>query len=165
MVGCWSRYALLLAVVSLGVPVCPAQAQEDKTDPGVAELLKKHDEAMNKHDLEGIVALFAPGPKTVILGTGPGERYQGLEEIKTAYTHFFEAFDKGTQKRECYWKDGGGSNSAKWGAVMCKFTDSKEGKKREYELNVSGVLEKEGDHWQFVMMHFSNLTAEAPPPQ
>lgn len=165
MVGYWSRGALLLTVLGLSMPVCLVQAQEGKRDPGVVALLQKHDEAMNQHDLEGVVALFAPSPKTVILGTGPGERYQGLEEIKTAYTHFFEAFDKDTQKRDCYWKDGGGTNKLKWGAVMCKFTDSKAGKKREYELNVSGVLEKEGDHWQFIMVHFSNLTSGAPPPQ
>jgi len=165
LVGCWSRYAVLLAVLSVGAPVCLAQAQESKRDPGVSELLKKHDDAMNQHNLEGMVALFAPGPKTVVIGTGPGERYQGREEIKTAYAEMFKDFDKGTLTHDCYWKDGGGSDSLKWGAVMCKFSDSKEGQKREYGLNVSAVVEKEGDNWQFVMMHFSNLTGGAPPPQ
>ena len=165
LVGCWSRYALLLTVFAVGAPVYLAQAQESKPDPGVADLLKKHDEAMNQQDLEGVVALFAPGPKTVMIGTGPGERYQGQEEIKTAYTEMFKDFDKGTLSHDCYWREGGGSDSLKWGAVMCKFTDSKDGKKREYGLNISGVLEKEGDNWRFVMMHFSNLTGEPPPPQ
>ena len=165
LVGCLCRWALLLTVFAVGAPVCLAQAQEGKADPGISELLKNHDEAMNQHNLDGILALFAPGPKTVLLGTGPGERYQGKEEIKTAYTEFFKDFDKDTLTRECYWRDGGGSKSLKWGAAMCKFTDSKEGKTREYGLNVSGVIEKEGDHWQFVMMHFSNLTGGSPPPQ
>lgn len=165
IVGSWSRSVFLLTILGLGLPICFAHAQEGKRDPGVADLLKKHDDAMNQHDLEGVTALFAPGPKTVVIGTGPGERYQGREEIKTAYTEMFKDFDKGTLKHDCYWKDGGGSGSLKWGAVMCKFTDSKAGKEREYGLNVSGVLEKEGNKWQFVMIHFSNLTGDSPPPQ
>ena len=165
LVGCLGRWALVFTVFGLIAPVCPAQAQESKADPGVLDLLKQHDDAMNQHNLDGILALFAPGPKTVVMGTGPGERYQGREEIKTAYTEFFKDFDKGTLEHECYWKEGGGSANLRWGAAMCKFTDSKAGKKREYGLNVSVALEKEGDKWQFVMMHYSNLTGEAPPPQ
>ncbi len=157
------RYALLLTIFGLVAPVCLAQAQGRKVDPGVAELLKKHDDAMNQQNLDGVLALFAPGPKTVVIGTGPGERYQGREEIKTAYTEFFKDFDKGTLVHECYWREGGGSATVKWGAAMCKFTDSKKGTKREYGLNVSVALEKKGNQWQFVMMHFSNLTGEPPP--
>jgi len=157
------RYAFLLTLFGLAGPVCLAQAQGSKADPGVAELLKKHDDAMNQHNLDGVLALFAPGPKTVVIGTGPGERYQGREEIKTAYTEFFKDFDKGTFLHECYWREGGGNANLRWGAAMCKMTDSKNGKKREYGLNVSVALEKRKDQWQFVMMHFSNLTG-APPP-
>ena len=165
LVGYWGRWALLLTVFAVGAPVCLVQAQESKVDPGIAELLQKHDEFMNQHNLDGVLTLFVSSPKTVVLGTGPGERYQGQEGIKTAYTEFFKDFDKGTLEHECYWKEGGGSSSLKWGAAMCKFTDSKEGKKREYGLNVSAVAEKEGDKWQFVMLHYSNLTGGAPPPQ
>src|SRR5262245_42031775 len=163
LVGCLGRWVLILTVLSMGAPVCLAQAQGSKVDAGVSDLLKQHDDAMNQHNLDGVVALFAPGPKTVIIGTGPGERYQGREEIKTAYTEFFKDFDKGTLVHECYWREGGGSGNLKWGAAMCKMTDSKDGKKREYGLNVSVALEKRKDQWQFVMMHFSNLTG-APPP-
>ena len=165
MVGYWSRGVFLLTILGLGVPVCLAQAQESKRDPGVVELLQKHDDAMNQHDLEGVTALFAPDSKTVILGTGPGERFQGREEIKTAYTEMFKDFDKGTLKHECYWKEGGGNKSLKWGAAMCKLSDAKGGKEREYGLNVSAVVKKEGDKWQFVMLHYSNLTGGSPPPQ
>jgi hypothetical protein len=59
-------------------------------------VLKKHDEALNKHNLSGLLALYSPSPKTVILRTGSGEKYQGKAEVKTAYTEVFKAFDKGT---------------------------------------------------------------------
>ena len=165
IVSYWSRSVFLLTILGLGLPICRAQAQEGKGDPGVTALLKEHDEAMNQHNLEAVTALFAPDSKTVIIGTGPGERYQGREEIKTAYTEMFKDFDKGTLTHDCYWKEGGGNENLKWGVAMCKFADSKAGNKREYGLNVSAVLKKEGDKWQFVMMHYSNLTGAPPPAQ
>jgi len=156
------RYAVLLITLCLSVPVCLAQTQGKSTRADVAELLKKHDDALNQHNLEGLLALYAPSPKTVMLGTGPGEKFQGKAEIKTAYTEIFKDFDKGTLTHSCYWKDGGGSSNVVWGAAMCKFADAKGEKKREYELNVSAVAEKQGGTWQFVLMHYSNIVGNAP---
>ncbi len=151
------RCALLLAALAMSAPVCHAQ-----TGGGVraeiASLLEAHDEALNRHNLEGLLALYAPGPKTVLLGTGPGERYQGADELRAAYKEYFKDFDAGTLKHSCYWKDGGANGNSAWVAAMCKFSDSVGDKQREYEMNVSGVAEKRGGKWQFVMLHLSNLT-------
>ena len=155
-------YAMLLIAFGLGAPICLAQAQGSSTRTDVAELLKKHDEALNQQNLGGLLTLYAPSPKTVMLGTGPGEKFQGKEEIKTAYTEIFKDFDKGTQTHSCYWRDGGGSGNVVWGAAMCKFSDAKGEKKREYELNVSMVAEKQGGKWQFVLLHYSNVVGNAP---
>ena len=35
--------------------------------------------------------------KAAIMGTAPGEIWVGPEDIKVAYEHFFEGFDKGEQ--------------------------------------------------------------------
>jgi len=155
-------YAMLLIACGLGAPICLAQAQGNNTRADVVALLKKHDEALNQHNLGGLLALYSPRPQTVMLGTGPGEKFQGQAEIKTAYTEIFKDFDKGTLMHSCYWKDGGGSGNVVWGAAMCKFTDAKGEKKREYELNVSMVAEKQGGKWQFVLLHYSNVVGNAP---
>jgi ketosteroid isomerase-like protein len=152
---------VLLIVLCLGVSVWLAHAQESSMPADIAELLKEHDEALNQHHLDALLALYAPGPKTVMLGTGPGEKFQGAEGIKAAYMEIFKDFDKGTLTHSCYWKDGGGSGNVIWGAVMCKFTDAKGGKPREYELNVSAVAEKQGEKWRFVLLHYSNLVGNA----
>jgi ketosteroid isomerase-like protein len=131
------------------------QAEPQRNE--IVNLLQQHDDAMNHQDLEGLLALYSPGPKTVILGTGPGERYQGTDEIRAAYLEFFKDFDKGTQSRECYWKDGDINGNSAWIAANCKFTDSLKKKPREYELNVSGALQKANGKWQFSMLHFSEL--------
>jgi len=100
--------------------VSPASAQSPKTSPSTAQgpkseaaadivsLLRRHDAAMNQHDLDGVLQLYARRPSTVLLGTGPGKRYQGAAEIRTAYTEFFKDFDKGSLSANCNWKDGGG---------------------------------------------------------
>ncbi len=152
------RCGLLLASLSMGAAVCLAQAQRSDVQAEVADLLKKHDDALNQHNLEGVLALYSASPKTVVMGTGAGERFQGKEEIKAAYTEIFKDFDKGTMAHNCYWKTGGGNATLVWGAATCKFSDSKGEKKREYEMNVSLAAEKQGGKWQFVMLHYSNPT-------
>lgn len=156
----WHRLiwcALLVTVLVVAVPRSSAQ-RKPVVSADILDLLKSHDEAMSRQDLSALLGLYSPDPKTVMLGTGPGEKYQGLEDIKAAYTEMFKDFDKGTMSHSCYWKDGKSSASMAWGAAMCKMSDAKGDKKREYELNVSAVVEKIGGKWRFVMLHFSNLT-------
>ena len=160
-VGSAIRCVVLLITLGLGASVGLAYAQGSSTRADVVELLKKHDEALNQHNLAGVLALYAPSPKTVMLGTGPGEKFQGKEEIKAAYTEIFKDFDKGTLTPSCYWKDGGSSGNVVWGAAMCKLSDAKGEKQREYELNVSVVAEKQGGKWQSVLLHYSNLVGNA----
>jgi uncharacterized protein (TIGR02246 family) len=148
----------ILVALGAGAQICRAQSGGGAVRSEMSEMLRKHDEALNKHDLEAVVSLFAPGAKTVVLGTGAGERFEGRDGIRAAYTEIFKDFDKGTSTHNCYWKQGGGTAQMVWGAAQCKFTDSKGGKPREYELNVSGVLQKQAGKWYFVMLHYSNLT-------
>jgi len=152
------KTALLMSFIPSLATLSLAQSPRSEAAADIASLLKKHDAALNQHDLDGVIQLYARGPTTVLLGTGPGEKYQGLDEIRTAYTEIFKDFDKGTVSANCYWKDGGVVGTAAWGAAMCKVSDSLGSKKREYELNVSAVMEKQGGRWLFRLLHFSNLT-------
>src|SRR5262245_31370712 len=94
--------ALAFLVTLGGVQICRAQASDAAAARGeLSEMLRKHDEALNKHDLEGVVGLFAPGNKTVVLGTGPGERFEGRDGIRAAYTEIFKDFDKGSSTHNC----------------------------------------------------------------
>lgn len=154
------RFVAIVAicVVSFGV----GQAQKANGDlVQLVALLQQHDDALNQHDLDAVMKVFAPSANTVVLGTGPGERWQGTNEIRAAYTEIFKDFDKGTSTRNCDWKTGEVLGSTAWVASMCKFADSKGGQKREYELNVSGVLRKIGGKWYFQSLHYSNLTGNA----
>jgi ketosteroid isomerase-like protein len=157
------RYGALLLLLCCCAPLCLAQNQQSADQAEIADMLKKHDDAMNRQDLDGVMALYSSNPKTVMIGTGPGEKFQGEAEIRSAYGEMFKDYDKGTLNHSCYWKDGRGSGDVVWGAFMCKFSDSKSGKNREYELNVTAVAEKQADKWQFVMVHYSNLVGSGSP--
>ncbi len=157
------RYGFLVLMLCFCAPFCFTRTAQGPAKGEIADMLQKHDDAMNKHDIDGVIALYSANPKTVMIGTGPGEKFQGQPEIKSAYSEMFKDFDKGTLKHSCYWKDGRGSGSVAWGAFMCKLSDSKDGKSREYELNVSAVAEKQGGKWQFVMLHYSNLVGSGSP--
>jgi uncharacterized protein (TIGR02246 family) len=151
----------IIAICLLSFSTGQAQKQSGAELSQIVTLLQKHDDALNQHDLDGVMSVFAPTAKTVLMGTGPGERWQGKDEIRAAYTEIFKDFDKGTSTRDCSWKTGEIAGDTAWMASTCKFSDSRDGKKREYELNVSGVLRKINGNWLFQSLHYSNLTGSA----
>jgi ketosteroid isomerase-like protein len=172
-----------LAVLGLALSACQPQgtpstantsapstaASTGKEDPTVVEdvraMLQKHDKALNDKNLDALLATFSNDPKTVVLGTGEGERYVGQQAIREAYTEIFKDYDPGTLITDCDWKTGGAdpAGTTGWVAATCKAQDSLKGTKRDYVLNVSGALRKEEDGWRFVMLHMSNATNATPP--
>ena len=106
--------------------------------------------------------IYASEGEIVLVGTGPGERYVGKDEITDAYKHFFADFDAGSMQVQCDWRTGDIKGDLAWLMSMCHVTDALKDAKREYGLNVSSVFEKEGEGWRVRAMHYSNLTGEQP---
>lgn len=105
------KEAIITGVAGLSAlaMVAPAARAEDSKDANpevekIRALLKAHDEAMTNHDLKGVMACLTE--KAAIRGTGPGEIWVGSEDIKVAYEHFFEGFDKREQNFEYQFKIG-----------------------------------------------------------
>ena len=95
----------------------PAARAEDSKEAAEVEkfgLLKAHDKAMTNHDLKSVMACLTE--KAAIMGTGPGEIWLGPEDIKVAYEHFFEGFDKGEQNLKYQFKIGGVTADMGWGS-------------------------------------------------
>lgn len=167
---------VLLALIFFG---CESQPQKtvsntpvastatpNKPDPKLVEevkaMLAKHDQALNDKNIEAVMLTFSTNPNTVLLGTGDGERFVGRDAIKEAYTEIFKDYEPGTLISNCDWKTGETDTTGThaWLAATCKLQDAMKDKKREYVLNVSAALEKQGADWRFVMLHMSN----SPPP-
>lgn len=146
-----------LLLLTFAVPSL-AQEIDPKVVAEIKDLLKQHDEAMNNQNLTSIMEMYAAGPKTVLMGTGPGERWVGKEEIESAYSQFFKDFDPGSMTSKCTWTVGDSVGDMAWLMAMCRVTDYLANQQREYALNVSTVLEKQEGKWHFRALHFSNLT-------
>jgi len=122
----------------------------------LGEVFAAHEKALDDHDLTAVMALFAPGDRTVVLGTSPGEQWIGSQQIASAYQHFFADFDAGTLQRNCPWVLGDVSGDIGWLSATCEYQDSLKERPRNYALNVSAVLQKLDGAWKLRAMHFSN---------
>jgi len=122
------------------------------------ELHDSYFKAFSAHDVDGVLALFAPN--AIILGTGPGEIWGGSEEIGEAHRHFFEAFDAGKQEAEVLFRSGNIMGGMAWVTSVSKVRFTKETGVTEFGLNKLVVFERTGGKWLIRAMHFSNLTAE-----
>jgi uncharacterized protein (TIGR02246 family) len=150
-----SAFVLVTARVSI--------AQDNPDVTSLMALLSQHDDALNNKNLDALMNLYADGDNTVMMGTGPGERWEGKTAIRSAYEQITKDYDKGSLSHSCYWKDGGVSGNMAWLAAMCKMSDSTGKKKRDYELNVSSVFEKVNGQWMVRAMHYSNVVSGKKP--
>jgi ketosteroid isomerase-like protein len=154
------RPMLLAAAIST---LClPVLAAEESAATGIRAVFQAHEKAMNSQDLEAVMKLYAPGDKTVVMGTGPGEVWVGKDQIANAYKHFFADFDAHSIKRSCPWELGDVSGDVGWLSATCDYKDSLKGTRRAYALNVSVVLQKLKGEWKLRSMHFSNLVSGKP---
>jgi ketosteroid isomerase-like protein len=122
----------------------------------VKTLLKAHDSAMTSHDLKGVLATL--DDNAAVMGTGPGEMWQGKEELKVAYEHFFMVFDKDKQDFTYKFRVGGLSEEMGWLMASGDVTGEKDGKNFTYPLNISLTVDKTSKDWKIASMHFSTLT-------
>jgi len=142
-------------------PTADAQASQG-TNPDLDQiraLLKAHDEAFTNQDLKGVMACLTDN--AAIMGSGPGEIWSGPDEIKAAYEHFFEGFDKGEQKFEYQFRIGGVTQEMGWLMAAGNVTGKKDGKDFAFPLNVSLTVAKKDGKWLIAAMHFSTLTGAA----
>jgi uncharacterized protein (TIGR02246 family) len=149
---------MLLSMILAGN--CLAQPGNIKTNADVKALIERHFNALNAHDLKGVMETYAASPDAVLMGTGPGEVYLGDEAIGGAYAQFFTRFDPNTLSFSYDWILTASRGNFAWFAVTTTITGTVKNEKRERVLNMSGTLEKVKGKWRVVSVHFSRLGAE-----
>jgi uncharacterized protein (TIGR02246 family) len=149
-----------LAVVSLGVAqTAPKATPMDATTGPQAEVqaaIAAYARAISEKDIDACLAAYAPGTNSLMLGTGPGERWVGPEEMRTAHEQFFKDFD--TESSKPTWRMVQVSGDVAWVAGMSEVVDYDKNVKNEFFLNISAVLQKIDGKWKIVQFHFSNRT-------
>jgi uncharacterized protein (TIGR02246 family) len=160
------REAIIASLSAVTAGVATAHAADAEASQGtnpdldhIRALLRAHDEAFTNHDLSGVMACLTEN--AAIMGSGPGEIWSGPDEIKSAYEHFFEGFDKGEQKFEYQFRIGGVTPEMGWLMASGNVTGKKDGKDFAYPLNISLTVAKKEGKWLIAAMHFSTLTGGA----
>ena len=161
------RAAVLAGLASLAATIAATPAAKSQTSESEAEdpeleplraLLKALDVAFSNQDLDGVMATLSE--KAAIMGSGPGEIWSGPDEIKAAYQHFFEGFDKGQQGFDYEFSLGQVGPNSGWLMTSGNVSGAKDGKEFTFPVNISLVATKDGGKWQIAGMHFSTLTGE-----
>lgn len=149
-------FLFLIVIVALAASPCLAAESDSGEIAEIEQMIKSHNQAYNKKDIDAVVQFYAPD--AILMGTGPGERYEGTEEIRDAHVHFFESYDK--QTSELTWHKTWVNGDVAWSMSMKQYTLYNKNVKNEFALNWSVVLEKQNGKWVFVSLHFSNLVCE-----
>lgn len=153
--------ATLALTVSLGTQ--PLLAEDDQTtSEAVKQLWQAQQQALDAHDLAGVMQTFADGEDIMLMGTGPGEHWVGQAEIEDAFKHFMGGFDPNTMKAKCKEGVGHARDDVAWFTEVCHFRDRKDGKTRKFVANLSGVVIKQDDDWRFHSMHYSQVIGADP---
>ncbi len=123
---------------------------------GVRSTLKSYFTAFQAKDIDGVMAVFANAPNTVMMGTGPDEVWLGKDDIRMAHNAFFAGFVKETSERTLV--SVGADGDVAW--LTCFLVASQKGdnNKNTFQVNVSMVFREIESTWYITAMHFSNLT-------
>ena len=117
--------------------------------------LNQYREAFKAKNTDAVMAAYASD--ALLMGTGPGELYEGKDAIRKAHVEFFKSFDKEDPSIE--WFKAGAKGDFAWISAVVKFTSSMKDKKGEFQINSTSVLEKRNGKWVFIVRHFSNLVS------
>ncbi|HTP65385.1 MAG TPA: nuclear transport factor 2 family protein [Geobacteraceae bacterium] len=143
------------------VSPCLAENAGAKLTGQVTALLQKQDVSLNAHDVKGVMKTYLAGPEIILMGTGPGEVYRGVEGVEGAYSQFFTRFEKGTLSIAYDWVSAGSREDLGWFAAEGTIKAKIKEQMKEIGFNMSGTLIKQKGGWRFVIMHFSRLGVSA----
>lgn len=124
-----------------------------KTEDAVLATLYKFAEAYTKRDLDGVLALFAPDPDMVLIGSGADEKRVGLAQLKVQAERDWsqsEAFSW-----EIGWHSVSMAGSVAWVATDIIANAKVGGEEMSFPMRFTAVLEQRGDRWLFVQCHAS----------
>jgi uncharacterized protein (TIGR02246 family) len=127
-----------------------------ETAEGIRSTLQSYLKAFQEKDIDGVMAVFADKPYTVMMGTGPGEIWQGKANIKMAHHAFFTDFVKESSERTLV--SIGANGDAAWLTGYIVVTQQHQDGPETFQINLSMVLERIDNVWYMTTIHFSNLT-------
>ncbi len=131
-----------------------------KTEAAVLAVLDKLAERYSKRDLDGVMALFAPDPDLVLVGTGADETRIGFDEARSQIERDFSQTDAVSMKLDP--RSVSAAGSVAW--VVADVTNRAEVGSQyvSIPMRVTTVLEQREGRWLIVQIHASVHMAGQP---
>lgn len=125
----------------------------DQDKQAVLATLDRYSQLYAAHDVDGIIALFAPDADTVVIGTGADERYLGLDAIRGLFQRNFAESD--TADVKWTWRHVVIVGSAAWVAAEADIHVRPSGVETIVPVRWTVIMEKRGERWLWLHRHAS----------
>lgn len=126
---------------------------DKQTEAEIKEVLDKMSEDYKKGNIDEVLTLFAPDPDVVLIGSGTDEKRIGLDEIRTQVERDIAQTESRSMEHRIISISSAGSIS--WCATESIVHATVSGQEITFDGRSTVVLEKRGDKWLIVQMHFS----------
>jgi ketosteroid isomerase-like protein len=124
-----------------------------KTEAAVMNVMNQSMEAFAKRDLDALLALYAPDPDVVVIGTGGNEKRVGLAEINALFERDLVQFEDASFKFG--WHLVSAAGSVAWVAADLILHLRASGREISFQVRLTNVLEQRGERWLIVQEHGS----------
>ena len=131
---------------------------DPKTEAAAMKVMNQLIEAFTKRDLDGALALFAPDPDVVFIGSGADERCIGLDEVKAEFERAFAQSEEASI--QLGWYSVSAAGSVAWVASDAVIQAKVSGQEISFPVRITTVLEQRGGRWLVVQSHDSLPAAE-----
>lgn len=127
--------------------------QATQVHTAILETLDRYSATYARHDLAGILSLFAPDPDIVLIGTGADEKRIGFEEVKQQFQRNFQETEASTIAWG--WRHVSIAGNMAWVAADAVITVRIAGNEVQFPIRMTIVLEQRGGSWLWVHRHAS----------
>jgi uncharacterized protein (TIGR02246 family) len=129
-----------------------------QTEAAVLAVLEEYRQAYEHHDMSRLLALFAPDPDVVVVGTGVDEKRVGLAEIQAQVARDWAQSEAITL--EWSWTSVSAAGPVAWVTVDAVGHATVGGQTVDLPLRLSAVLERRGGRWLWMQAHASLPASE-----
>ena len=124
-----------------------------KDEADILATLDRYSRAYAKHDLVGILGLFAQDSDVVLIGTGADEKRIGFEEVKAQFERNFGETETSTIAWR--WHKVSILREMAWVAADAAIEVIVQGRKTQFPIRMTIVLERRDGSWLWVHRHAS----------
>ena len=127
-----------------------------QTEAALMATLEQFKQAYEQRDMEHLLALYAPDPDVVLIGTGADEKRVGLAEIQMQAERDWAQSE--ASSFEWGWSSVSAAGSVAWMAADVIVHFKVAGQEIHLPLRLTGVLEHRGAKWLWMQQHLSMPT-------